>query len=71
MVLITRQHQIGVTADKGQDQKHVADAVFLMSTKFPTRCKPGRRALLLKYVLDSKITTDQQLNGMFDERLTG
>lgn len=63
--------QIGVTADKGQDQKHVADAVFLIATKFPARCKPGRRALLLKYVQDGKITMDQQLNGMFDERFPG
>jgi hypothetical protein len=56
--------QADITAEKGPSEKYVTEGIFNIAAKFPPRAKPGRRSLLLKYVLDGKITTEAQLTGV-------
>lgn len=52
-----------MTADKPAS-KTLCEALYSIATKFPAdKSKPGRRDILVKYVLDGKISTEAQLAG--------
>eukprot|EP00123_Amoebidium_parasiticum_P016475 comp23445_c1_seq1/m.39113 comp23445_c1_seq1/g.39113 ORF comp23445_c1_seq1/g.39113 comp23445_c1_seq1/m.39113 type:complete len:787 (-) comp23445_c1_seq1:505-2865(-) len=66
--------EAGITSSS-KVSKGVSNLLYNIATRLPPKTKANRRPVLVKYVVDEKITTDTQLTAAFDffkdEELTG